>query len=297
MRERERERERGYKLHLYASTLEEASWKLQWPLLPHSHLTPLPSSLFPSKPHFFFFFLSFSLHFLFLTFLLIMKLPKSLKLSPKRLFGSKKNRPDVSRHDPLSFGSATSSTSSSSSSDSAVSLHKPGSGTEFANIGTPKSVLPRESRDWGEISAEKQLELVQAFKLMDRDNDGMVSRKELEALLSRLGAEPLSQEEVTMMLSDVDGEGHGCISVDALLTRVGSECGPAGDTELRETFDFFDTDHDGKITAEELLSVFQTIGDERCTLEDCRRMIDGVDKNGDGFVCFEDFSRMMELQR
>lgn len=132
---------------------------------------------------------------------------------------------------------------------------------------------------------------------MDRDKDGMVSRKELEALLSRLGAEPLSQEEVTMMLSDVDGEGHGCISVDALLTRVGSACGPAGDTELRETFDFFDTDHDGKITAEELLSVFQTIGDERCTLEDCRRMIDGVDKNGDGFVCFEDFSRMMELQR
>ncbi|KAM4079992.1 hypothetical protein ACB094_09G158000 [Castanea mollissima] len=290
MRERERERESIN----YIYTLEEASWKLPWLLHPHSHLTPLPSSFFPSKPHFFFFFLSFSLHFLSLS---IMKLPKSLKLSPKRLFGSKKNRPDVSRHDPLSFGSSTSSTSSSSSSDSCTSLHKPGSGTKIANIGTPKSVLPQESGDWGEISAEKHMELVQAFKLMDRDNDGMVSRKELEALLSRLGAEPLSQEEVTMMLSDVDGEGHGCISVDALLTRVGSACGPAGDTELRETFDFFDTDHDGKITAEELLSVFQTIGDERCTLEDCRRMIDGVDKNGDGFVCFEDFTRMMELQR
>jgi calcium-binding protein CML len=100
-----------------------------------------------------------------------------------------------------------------------------------------------------------------------------------------------------MMLSEVDRNGEGCISVEALLSRVGSACGPACDTELRETFDFFDADHDGKITAEELLSVFSAIGDERCTLDDCRRMIDGVDKNGDGFVCFEDFSRMMELQR
>jgi calcium-binding protein CML len=142
------------------------------------------------------------------------------------------------------------------------------------------------------------MELMQAFKLIDRDNDGMVSRRELEALLSRLGGEPPSQEEVTMMLTEVEeAEGNGCISVEALMSRVGSACGPACDSELREAFEFFDTDHDGKITAEELLSVFTTFGDERCTLEDCRRMIDGVDKNGDGFVCFEDFSRMMELQR
>ncbi|GMY19735.1 putative cox1/oxi3 intron 2 protein [Fagus crenata] len=156
------------------------------------------------------------------------------------------------------------------------------------NTGAPKSVLP-EISCWSEISPDTQpdshLELAQSFKLVDPDN-GMVSRKELEALLTRLGAEPPSQEEVTMMLSEVDRNGEGCISVEALLSRVGSAC----DTELRETFDFFDTDHDGKITAEELLSVFSAIGDERCTLDDCRRMIDGVDKNGDGFVCFEDFS-------
>lgn len=104
------------------------------------------------------------------------------------------------------------------------------------------------------------------------------------------------------MLSEVDHGGDGCISVAALMSRVGSAtvaCEPTGDSvsELREVFEFFDTDRDGRITAEELLSFFTSIGDDRCTLEDCRRMIDGVDKNGDGFVCFEDFSRMMELQR
>ena len=82
--------------------------------------------------------------------------------------------------------------------------------------------------------------------------------------------------------------------LDALLNHVGSA---ACDSELRETFDFFDEDHDGKITAEELWRVFSTLGDEGCTLAECERMIAEVDKNGDGFVCFEDFARMMELHR
>ncbi|VVA23958.1 PREDICTED: probable calcium-binding [Prunus dulcis] len=227
-----------------------------------------------------------------------MKLIKisSKSLSPKRLFRSKKDRSAVSRRssDPLSFESGTASSSSSSSSDS---LHKPGTGAEAGGIGTPTSVLPERSGDWSDFSTDLQLDMAQAFKLIDRDNDGVVSIKELEALLSRLGADPPSQEEVMLMLSEVDREGNGSISLEALLKRVGPVCGPAADSELRDAFEVFDSDHDGKISAEELLNVFTAIGDDRCTLEDCRRMIAGVDKNGDGFVCFEDFARMMELQR
>ncbi|KAG6638481.1 hypothetical protein I3843_10G036500 [Carya illinoinensis] len=223
--------------------------------------------------------------------------PKQLIVSPKRFFRSKKDRSSdssVSRSDPFSFGSGT---SSSSGSDASTSIHKPGSGVVIADLGTPKSVLPEISGNWSDSSADMQAELVQTFKFIDSYHDGRVSRKELEALLSKMGAEPPSEEELTMMLSEVDRDGDGCISLQALLSSVGSASGQTRDTELRETFDFFDTDHDGMITAEELLGFFTAIGDETCTLEDCRRMIAGVDKNGDGFVCFEDFSRMMELQR
>lgn len=82
------------------------------------------------------------------------------------------------------------------------------------------------------------------------------------------------------------------------MSRIGSYSGSGSDPdELVEAFAVFDTDRDGRISAEELLRVFQAIGDELCTLEECRRMIESVDRNGDGFVCFEDFSRMMELQQ
>lgn len=54
---------------------------------------------------------------------------------------------------------------------------------------------------------------------------------------------------------------------------------------------------DGKISPEELYAGFVALGDQWCTLEECRRMIEGVDKNKDGFVCFQDFSRMMWFSR
>ncbi|KAF5750260.1 calcium-binding protein CML35 [Tripterygium wilfordii] len=218
-----------------------------------------------------------------------MTLIKFSKLSPKRLFRSKKDRSMVSRSDPSSFSFCTSSSSSSDTSDT---HHKPRSTNVGADVGTPTSVLPEVSGDWSDIYGE----LVQAFKIIDRDNDGIVSRSELEALLSRLGAQPPSREEVATMVREVDSDGDGCISVEALMSRIGSAYEPACDAELREAFEFFDTDRDGSITAEELQGVFAAIGDDRCTLDDCRRMIAGVDKNGDGFVCFDDFCRMMELQ-
>ncbi|MED6136156.1 hypothetical protein PIB30_053441 [Stylosanthes scabra] len=216
-----------------------------------------------------------------------MKLINNLKLSPKRLWrSSKKDRSAPSRSDPPSFGSSASS--------SEGSTHKSTAG----GAATPTSVLPDASGDWSiDVSAELHLELSQAFRLIDRDGDGIVSRQELEAVLTRLAA--LRAEEVAAMLREVDAEGRGCISVEELVSRVGS----VGDAptmekdELREAFEVFDNDGDGRISAEELLRVFQAIGDERCTLEECRRMIEGVDRNGDGFVCFEDFSRMMELQQ
>ncbi|OMO63107.1 Calcium-binding EF-hand [Corchorus olitorius] len=225
------------------------------------------------------------------------------RLSPKRLFRSTKKDRSVSKSDPSSYSSGSGTSSSSSSSDSVSSIHKGHQypSTATADLGTPTSVLPEISGDWSDFSTNFYLELFQAFKIIDKDNDGVITRSELEALLSKVARLPPSREEVSLMLSEVDGDGDGCISLETLMNRVvGPACDePACEPELRETFDIFDTDHDGKITAEELMAFYrEKIGDERCTLEDCRRMIASVDRNGDGFVCFEDFSRMMkELQR
>ncbi|CAA2966591.1 probable calcium-binding protein CML35 [Olea europaea var. sylvestris] len=216
---------------------------------------------------------------------------KFIKIVPKKLFKSRKSQ-SVSRseNDPSSFSSQA---TSSSADDSHSGLKKPLDGLD-----TPTSVLPSlSSGEWSEFSADVYFELKQAFEMIDREGTGKVKKEELKALLSSIGAEPPSQEELTMMLNEVDRDGDGCISLEEFYT-IGSAFGTkALEADLRETFDFFDSDRDGKIAAEELLNVFKTIGDSRCTLEDCRRMIGGADRNGDGFVCFEDFRRLMGLQR
>ncbi|PIN05509.1 Calmodulin and related proteins (EF-Hand superfamily) [Handroanthus impetiginosus] len=214
---------------------------------------------------------------------------KFTKIIPGKLFKSKRSR-SVSRSeaDQSSFSSHT--TSSSSSSEDG--FKKPN------GLSTPTTVLPSlAGEEWPEISADVYFELKQAFEMIDRDGDGKIKKEELEGLLCRLGAEPPSQEEMKLMLSEVDRDGDGCISLEEFYAIGSAFAPPAGDCELREAFDVFDSDRDGKITAEELFNVFKTIGVARCTLEDCRRMISGVDKNGDGFVCFEDFSLMMEQRQ
>ncbi|XP_010273279.1 PREDICTED: probable calcium-binding protein CML36 [Nelumbo nucifera] len=215
---------------------------------------------------------------------------KMMKLSPKHLFRSKKSTRSVSRSgsDPPSFGSGT-----SSSSDSLTTQLKEGGAT------TPRSVLHSHSHeisgDWSDLQADFHFQLVEAFKFIDRDGDGKITRRELENILSRLGADTPSEEMQMMLmeLMEVDRDGDGCIN----LKETGATSpafGPYDGSELRDAFDFFDAGRDGKISADELHRVFTALGDDRCTIEDCRLMIGGVDTDGDGFVCFEDFLRMME---
>ncbi|CAN6357568.1 unnamed protein product [Urochloa humidicola] len=110
-----------------------------------------------------------------------------------------------------------------------------------------------------------------------------VTREDLEIALRR---EVSSEEELAAMLADP--EEAGLVLEEIIATTAATDEG-----ELKETFAVFDADGDGRISAEELLAVLASLGDDRCSVEDCRRMIGGVDVDGDGFVCFNEFARMM----
>ncbi|KAL7193234.1 hypothetical protein ACSBR2_024948 [Camellia fascicularis] len=62
--------------------------------------------------------------------------------------------------------------------------------------------------------------------------------------------------------------------------------------EIQSAFGVFDLDGDGKISAAELLEVLRRLG-ERCSLETCRKMVKGVDRDGDGLVDMDEFMIMM----
>jgi calcium-binding protein CML len=109
-----------------------------------------------------------------------------------------------------------------------------------------------------------------------------VTREDLEVALRRIVS---SKEELAAMLAEAECAG------ELVLEEIAAAAADEG--ELKETFAVFDADGDGRISAEELRAVLASLGDELCSVDDCRRMIGGVDTDGDGFVCFDEFARMM----
>ncbi|CAN6201356.1 unnamed protein product [Urochloa humidicola] len=68
-----------------------------------------------------------------------------------------------------------------------------------------------------------------------------------------------------------------------------------GEDELMEEFRVFGADGDGRITAQELHAIMEVIVGGDYSLDNCRCMIGGVDSDGDSFVGFKDFARMMMI--
>ncbi|MCL7031804.1 hypothetical protein MKW94_005725 [Papaver nudicaule] len=180
---------------------------------------------------------------------------KLTKYHRRNLFRSKKSKSSVSRTDDPRFGSGSSLASSDASSSSANLK-------EGSSSGTPTSILPvnnpflvqsksgLEEEEW---SVETHFELVEAFKLIDKDGDGRITRSELESVLQRVGGagEPPNKDEVMTIFSVIDTDGDGFITLEE-FTAISSAFEPAVGSELRDVFDFFDTDKNGNISAEEL---------------------------------------------
>ena len=54
----------------------------------------------------------------------------------------------------------------------------------------------------------------EAFRVFDRDGNGYVSREELKRIMSELGDEPLSPEELDVLMNNFDDDGDGRINYD-----------------------------------------------------------------------------------
>ncbi|CAN7129632.1 unnamed protein product [Brassica rapa subsp. narinosa] len=128
------------------------------------------------------------------------------------------------------------------------------------------------------------------FQRFDKNGDGKISIDELKDVIGALSP-TASPEETTLMMKEFDLDGNGYIDMDEFVALFQIEDG--GDIrDLKEAFDLYDLDGNGRISVNELHSVMKNLG-EKCSLEDCKRIISKVDADGDGCVNFEEFKKMM----
>ncbi|KAI3730686.1 hypothetical protein L1987_61859 [Smallanthus sonchifolius] len=149
---------------------------------------------------------------------------------------------------------------------------------------TPQVVGPRV------ISIEQELE--QVFKKFDVNGDGKISSSELGLIMGSLSHQP-TEEELNIMMTEADGDGDGYIDLKEFIELNTNGIDSVEWLEnLKDAFSVFDVDKNGAITADELQNVLGSLGEE-CTIGQCRKMIAGVDKDGDGKISFDEFKVMM----
>jgi calcium-binding protein CML len=143
-------------------------------------------------------------------------------------------------------------------------------------------------------TAEQMAELEQVFKKFDVNGDGKISSSELGSIMGSLG-HPATEEELEKMIREVDADGDGYIDLKEFveLNTKGVDSDEALEN-LKDAFSVYDIDGNGVISAEELLKVMRSLGDE-CSLAECKKMISGVDRNGDGMISFDEFKVMMMM--
>ncbi|PIA63707.1 hypothetical protein AQUCO_00201215v1 [Aquilegia coerulea] len=158
--------------------------------------------------------------------------------------------------------------------------------------------MSRSNSTKSSLLLENMDEVKKVFNCFDSNGDGKISSTELGDVLRALGSYT-TDEELQQMMEEIDKDGDGFIDLDefAEFHRGGGSNGENinddGVRELKDAFDMYDKDQNGLISATELHMVLKSLG-EKCSLQDCGRMISSVDADGDGYVNFEEFKKMMK---
>ncbi|KAM0030362.1 putative EF-hand domain-containing protein [Helianthus debilis subsp. tardiflorus] len=137
-------------------------------------------------------------------------------------------------------------------------------------------------------------QLQRIFQMFDKNNDGTITKHELNESLENMKIF-ISDEDLVRMIDKVDINNDGCVDLDefgVLYKEIMDK--QENEEDMMEAFNVFDQNRDGFIAVEELRSVLESLGlKQGKVVDDCRRMIMKVDVDGDGRVSFNEFKEMM----
>ncbi|XP_016998239.2 uncharacterized protein [Drosophila takahashii] len=139
------------------------------------------------------------------------------------------------------------------------------------------------------MSEPQKAQLKEIYALLNKENpSGVITVEDLNAVMQHLGRRP-STEELREMVLAADSEGSGSVDFQRfcrMMIRAEREL------LLRESFQRFDRDGDGVLSAEELqLALEETLEEEpdRATVQE---MMQEGDPNGTGFISYANFMQM-----
>mmetsp|Transcript_17473 Transcript_17473/g.17399 ORF Transcript_17473/g.17399 Transcript_17473/m.17399 type:complete len:193 (+) Transcript_17473:947-1525(+) len=143
-----------------------------------------------------------------------------------------------------------------------------------------------------QISNKEEIKkLGEAFRDMDTNGDGKLSKEEVLEAFYSLGGNGFSQKDIEDIIKQVDVNNSGYIDYTEFIMATARKESLLCIENLDSAFSAFDEDGSGKISAIELKNIF---GKElNATDEVWKDMIAEVDENGDGEIDLNEFRTMM----
>ena len=142
------------------------------------------------------------------------------------------------------------------------------------------------------MSPEQEDQIKEVWQVFDQDGSGSIERDELELVLNKLGLKP-SEAEMQELIEEIDKDGDGTIDYSEFLRLMASKLKDAHtEEELGEAYRVFDIKNRKRFGAKELTEIAKGL---KCGFseDEINEMIAVADVRGEGYVCFEDFVRVI----
>jgi len=134
-------------------------------------------------------------------------------------------------------------------------------------------------------------QLSQAFRALDANGDGKLSKDELLAQYQSTMGLNQAEEEVERIMKEVDVDGNGFIDYSEFIMASAKRESLLSKQNLENAFRLFDYDNSGKISAKEIRNI---LGREVISNDEVwRDLVGQVDQNGDGEIDLREFKEMM----
>jgi calcium-dependent protein kinase len=137
-------------------------------------------------------------------------------------------------------------------------------------------------------SSQEIDELKKVFKMLDSNNDGRLTYKELKHCFEKYWGTYLSDVKINSIIQEMDGDNDGFISYEEFLRVSINQKKLLDEKNLRLAFDKFDLNKDGKLSKEEIKKVLGTTDNQYTNM-----LLSYIDSNNDGFLSYEEFYTLM----
>ena len=177
-----------------------------------------------------------------------------------------------------------------------------------------KENAPRASKksinvDWGHIKKYTQLNLVQKsiitfrafhmtakeanqyiemFKLMDKNNDGVLTIDEIEKGIKHCKLETsMNKDAVVQLFKDMDIDKNGLVNYTEFVSALMDYEKDVKKEHIIECFNSYDADRSGKINFKEFCEIISPQDEKE--KEELKELYNKFDNNGDGEIDFNEF--------